>query len=199
MTIIPINGKNERMGRLFKTPKHLLLKDGKSAIQHTVEYMSKFGPYQIVCSAHYEDGLSQYNHVVAQPTKNVMETILQARFGNMNQDLYIVDCDVIPISLSDPEGNTVYLFENKTKNKQYSNFDVLDGKVIDCNEKDGIMDWAGAGIYYFDSILTFVKFSNYCQSVSDVYKKMIASGYEVTANIDSEIFRFGTLHDIHGL
>jgi len=199
MTIITINGKNERLGKLFKTPKHLLLKDGMTAIERTVNYMTERGPYIVICGGHYDQGLLGFNRVVVSPTKNVIETIQQGLKAPSQQELYIIDCDVIPIKLNQPKGNTVYLFRNEEKRLQYSNFEVRDDEVLSCNEKEQIFDYAGAGVYYFESVGTFFKYSNYCESVSDVYKKMLVANVRVTADTTSEIFRFGTLHDITGL
>jgi len=199
MTILPINGKNERLGKLFKAPKHLLLKDGIPAVRHTYEYMQRFGLVTIICNAKYEEALGDFNRIVIPETDNVIETLRHGMPANFNTDLWIVDCDIIPAKLNRPKGNTVYLFENKEKKLHYSNFEVRDGKVLSCNEKESLLPWAGAGIYYFRTTIEFMKHWNYCKNVSDVIRKMIASNVSVHADTTSEIFRFGTLHDINGL
>jgi hypothetical protein len=199
MTIFPINGRNERMGKLFKAPKHLLKIDGKPAIECSVNYMSALGPYIIICGDHYDRGLRFYNRVVVPPTKNVIETLRQGIKGSFQQELYIVDCDIVPIRLNKPQGNTVYLFPNVEQRKHYSNFELTDGFVSKCNEKDEVLEYAGAGIYYFETIATFFKYSNYCTSVSEVISKMIANNEWIKGDTTSEIFRFGTLEDITGL
>lgn len=200
MVIIPINGKNERMGKLFRTPKHLLLKDGLKAIERTVNYMTDFGPTIIYCSLDYDKGLSGFNRKVVPPTDNVIDTIHHGINANYHTGLFIVDCDVIPEKLEPPISNTVYLFRNERQLKHYSNFEVsADGLITDCNEKGKVTEWAGAGVYYFESVSTFLKYSNYCKSVSEVVKKMIVAGEIVMGDTTSDIFRFGTLQDINGL
>lgn len=199
MTIIPINGKNERLGKLFKNPKHLLLYEGMTAIERTVNYMTDFGPCIIFCNEQYDNGLRYFNRKIVPSTSNVIETLKEGIIGNFNTELFIVDCDVIPRKLNKPKGNTVYLFKNETKKNHYSNFEVRDGTVISCNEKESIMGYAGAGIYYFRYISEFLKYSNYCTSVSQVISKMLKNNVSVHADTTSDIFRFGTLHDINGL
>lgn len=199
MTYIPANGNNERLGRLFKTPKHLLLWEGMPAIERSVNYMSELGPYVILCNGHYDAGLSGYNRKVMPPTENVIETLRTGIIANAQNCLYIVDCDVIPVNLGKPKGNTVYLFKNELKKTHYSNFEVKAGIVLSCNEKEEVFEYAGAGVYYFESVGTFFKYSNYCKSVSEVFNKMIINNVTVHADINSTIHRFGTLHDINGL
>lgn len=199
MTVFTVNGRNERLGKLFKTPKHLLLKDGMTALERSVNYMTDLGPYIVICGAHYDEGLSGFNRVVIPPTENVIDTIQRGIKGSYQQPLYVVDCDVIPVKLWKPKGNTVYLFENEQKHAHYSNFEVRDGKVLSCNEKGEVMKYAGAGIYYFESIGTFFKYANYCKSVSEVFQKMLTNNVNVFADTTSEIFRFGTLQDINGI
>lgn len=204
MVIIPCNGRNERMGQLFKTHKALLMKDGIPALKRTVMHMENFGLCTVICGTVHESQFRNFNRVVIGPTKNVIETIhvaLNEAFENIkaNEPLFIVDCDVIPEKINKPNGTTVYLFSNVEHRKNYSNFDLIDGYVCECNEKERPLEYAGAGVYYFETVGTFLKYSNYCSTVAEVIAKMRASGELVKGDTTSEIFRFGTLEDITGL
>lgn len=201
MVIYPINGKNTRLGKLFKTPKHLLLYKGFPALQDSVQYMRQFGSVTILCRPEYRAGIealtdSPYfkpNIFEATETDNVIDTIKQIK---LKDKIWIVDCDVVPINLNPPKGNTVYLFKNEKKMPDYSNFSVKNHIVIECNEKGEPYQYAGAGIYYFEMNDDFYNYSIGCQSVSQVLNKMILAGKKVHADTTSEIFRFGTLNDI---
>ncbi len=198
--IIPINGKNERMGGLFKTPKHLLLYKGVPAIERTLDYLGGM-EIQILTNDDYIDDLKKYHDGDIQVTNvgytnSQVETILKYN-PEKDRDVMFIDCDVIPIRLSMPNVNMVYVFENKLKDKQYSNYSV-DGVLIkDCNEKESVCQYAGAGIYYFRSYFQFRQYAEGCTSISQVIKKMITKD-DIWFDADNEIFRFGTLKDITG-
>lgn len=192
MTIIyPINGKNERLGELFKTPKHLLLYKGMPAVMASIEYMAKRfgGEIRVLVGWHIEwrppDNVKGF---LVCPTKSQVETL---NLSKISGPVMFIDCDIVPLEINEPKGNTVYLFENKEWMKQYSNYKVEDGKVIDCNEKGEFYPYAGAGIYYFENAADFYSNSEGCTSISQVVKKL-----PFKADTTSKIFRFGTLNDI---
>ncbi len=198
--LIPINGRNERMGSLFKTPKHLLLYKGIPAIERTLSYLGGMETH-ILTNDDYIGDLQKYHdedihvHNVGY-TDSQVETIL--KFDPKHDiDVMIVDCDVIPIRLYHPNVNTVYVFENKLQDKQYSNFSPKGQLVESCNEKETVCQYAGAGIYYFCSYFQFRIYAQGCQSISQVISKMIKRD-DVWIDADNEIFRFGTLKDITG-
>jgi len=200
--VIPINGKNERMGQLFKTPKHLLLYKGVPAIQRTISYLKlKFSDSNITILANrsYIDELEPYSKEVdlikVGTTNSHVETLLQYTLL-ASGDIMFIDCDIIPMNINTPFCNTVYGFNNKSGSKQYSNYTVNGDSIIDCNEKDETSKYAGAGIYYFDDIEAFNISASGETSISRVIKKMILTGIYFKFDIDNTIFRFGTLNDI---
>lgn len=191
-TVISIQGKNTRLGALFTTPKYNLLYKGTPAIERTVEYMSQFGPVHVL-------GLEgqQAPNLVKLPFLPLIECL--KTFGLEDQTFYI-DCDVIPLKINLPQGDTIYTFKrNEESPNQYGNVHVRDGQAIESNEKGHTFNYCTAGIYYFDSAEVFDIFSPGCVSLSQVYNCMIAAGRTVHSDTTSEIFRFGTLHDITGL
>lgn len=208
MTIIyPINGANTRLGSLFKTPKHLLLYKGVPAIVASVEYMmTKFPDAKIVILANERYASNLYleyqvnKHVWVEVVPNTESQIETLRIGtkDITGPVMFVDCDIVPLSINEPKGNTVYLFENKLWMKQYSNYAVdLDTRntVLACNEKGEHLPYAGAGIYYFQDVSRFNHWSEGCKSISEVIGKMITSR-PFFADTTSVVYRFGTLNDI---
>lgn len=201
MVLYPINGLNARMGSLFKTPKHLLLVDGEPALKKSINYMKRFGDISILAGEKYYDEIridwlpESARVFKVEPTNNVIETIKQTKHGN--EELWIVDCDIVPRYVNRPHGDTVYCFNNSGSN-QYSNFKLDDGKVVACNEKGEKYQYAGAGIYYFRELKDFLDFSDGCTSVSQVYASMLQSRRTIYADTTSDIFRLGTLPDITG-
>lgn len=196
MIIVPVNGLNERMGSLFKTPKHLLLYEGKPAIVRTVDYMSQFGEVRVLANdiRYYDDLKAILGDIVVpvKATDNVIDTISQI---SIKGPLWIVDCDVVPVSLNIPLHSTVYCFKNPFGVNQYSNYMVdVDNNVIDCNEKGYKYDYSGAGIYYFSSPEQFTDNAFGCKSVSEVVRK----AGDFKADVTSTIFRLGSLPDITG-
>ncbi len=206
MTIIPINGKNERMGGLFKTPKHLLIVDGVPALKRTVEYMSQFGEVVILAGEQYYGDIKlewlteDCTVKKVLPTSNVIETIHQYIFSldELDEELYIVDCDVVPVQLRAIWGNCVYCFENTKKINHYSNYFIKDDKIVDCNEKTYLYDHAGAGVYHFERAGDFVGYSVGAKSVCDVVLKAIRNVETFYGHTKNEITRIGTLPDITG-
>jgi hypothetical protein len=211
MTIIyPINGKNERLGNLFKTPKHLLLYKGVPAIVASVNYMKSLFPdaeIVILANARYYAELADLvidaNVWEVVDTESQVETLRHFTTREVVQgSVMFVDCDIVPISINPPNGNTVYLFENKKWMKQYSNYSVgaftfgEPNIIADCNEKGKYYPWAGSGLYYFENVETFNLHSKNCKSVSEVVQSMIGNAARVYADTTSQIFRFGTLNDI---
>lgn len=199
-TIIPINGKNERMGKLFKKPKHLLLYKGLPAIIASTTIMKGFGgKVKCLVGENYFDIPFVDNQRVT-PTNNTVDTLRQT---SMHVNTFVVDCDVIPLKLNTPKGNTVYLFKNTSGINQYSNFKLdSDGYVIECNEKGEEFEWCGAGVYYFSDQNDF-KTSFKSKSLSDVIKHQTEDAktfnlpyMRFKGDTTSKIFRFGTLTDI---
>lgn len=192
MTIVyPINGKNERLGGLFKTPKHLLLYKGMPAIDASTRYMANRFPEAdvlILANKKYYSGLRMYHVSLVPNTESQIETL---RLHPVKGPVMYMDCDIVPLEINKPVGNTVYLFKNELWMKQYSNYLVEDGKVIDCNEKGEFLPYAGAGIYYFEDGYEFYEQSEGCNNISEVVKKL-----PFNSDTTSKIFRFGTLNDI---
>src|SRR6187551_3251720 len=107
-TIIPINGLNTRMGKLFKTPKHLLLYRGLPAIIATTTIMKGFGgKVKCLVGEQYLD-VPFVENIRVKPCDSQAETLRQV---DVPSRCFIVDCDVIPLKLNQPRGNTVYLFK----------------------------------------------------------------------------------------
>lgn len=180
-TIISLKGRNTRMGKLFKTPKYNLLYKGRPALEQTVEYMSQFGEVKVM------------THENSQPDTGIVDMLLQM---DLPDKFFVVDCDVIPIRLNPPQGATVYCFENKDGLSCYSNYDVRpDGMVTQCNEKQEVFKYSGAGIYYFDNAKQFkgACFDGF-KTLAQVMEKLLKTG--VRADTTSEIFRFGSLQTI---
>lgn len=191
-TVISIQGKNTRLGSLFKTPKYNLLYKGRPAIEHTVEYMSQFGPVHVL-------GLEgqQAPNLVKLPFLPLIDCL---KLFGFEDDTFYIDCDVIPLKINLPKGDTIYTFKrNEESPNQYGNVHQKDGLAIESNEKGIMFNYCTSGIYFFDSAEVFDIFSVGCLSLSQVYNKMIAAGRIVHADTTSEIFKFGTLHDITGL
>lgn len=179
-TIISIKGKNERMGKLFKTPKHNLLFRGRPALEQTIEYMSQFGEVKVMA------------HENSPPDTGIVDMLLQM---DLPDKFFVVDCDVIPIRINQPQGTTVYCFHNKEKLTGYSNFKTTGEKVIACNEKGTVYPFAGAGVYYFEDI-HFKEHAKGCVTLAQVMAKFVEWNFEVKADTTSEIFRFGSLQTI---
>src|SRR5688572_26909316 len=116
-TVISIQGQNTRLGKLFKTPKYNLLYKGLPAIEQTVAYMKQFGPVHVL-------GLEgqQAPDLVKLPFLPLIECF--KRFGLEDQTFYI-DCDVIPLKINLPKGDTVYTFKRDSASpNQYGNVNV---------------------------------------------------------------------------
>jgi len=211
--IYPINGRNERIGKLFKTPKHLLRYKGEVALQDSVQYMSQFGEVTILCRPEYYDDIFKLTDspyfkpdiFQAKESDSVIDTVRQINCLS-STGVWFVDCDVIPIKLNPPKGNTAYLFRNDKKLKHYSNFTIRDGYVLEANEKSQLSEWAGSGVYYFTYAESIYDFAASCKTFAQVINKMCAHVHlhpedtymKVKADTTSEIFRFGTLEDITG-
>lgn len=187
MTIIPCNGRNQRLGQLFKTPKQNLLYKGRPAIQRTKEYMEHYGEVMV----------AKFGHATESQVDTIRQALMQA--GHVRQ-FYAVDCDVVPLKLNPPQGTTAYVFRPQFKVNQYSNFSVSEDSIVEeCNEKGLQFDYCGAGVYYFRSAVEFMQYSQGRQTCAQVFSALIRDGKIVFADTTSEIFRFGTLHDITGL
>ncbi len=191
-TVISIQGRNTRLGQLFKTPKYNLLYKGIPAIQHTIDYMSQFGPVHVL-------GLEgqQAPNLVKLPFLSLIDCF--KKFG-LEDDTFYIDCDVIPLKINRPSSSTVYTFRRDPHSpNQYGNVHVENGTALECNEKGKQFNYCTTGIYFFDRAEQFDAFSVGCVSLSQVFNKMIVQQGGISADTTSEVFRFGTLHDITGL
>jgi hypothetical protein len=204
MIIIPVNGVNSRMGSLFKTPKHLLLVEGKPAILQTLDYVDDGVP-TILAGEAYADELESLCGTQAfiervPVTRNQVETIKHC--SRIKGDLWIIDCDIVPVDLPDPgHRTTAYCFKNQSGLNHYSNFQAdEDGRVVACNEKEQALEWAGAGVYYFKDADEFWNYSqNGEETIAQVMEHMVKEGRDpVYVNTDNYIIRLGTLPDITG-
>ena len=75
MTIVyPINGKNERMGNLFRTPKHLLLLNGKPLLVCSVDTMLQEFPNSHIIIATNEDYYDRIRQVTLKQYLSVMKS-----------------------------------------------------------------------------------------------------------------------------
>lgn len=210
MTIIyPINGRNERMGSLFTTPKHLLLYEGIELITRSIKTLT--GRYRnadvlILTNEGYYEQLNQvlesYSNTsirLIDKTTSQVETLRKATV-ELTGPVMFVDCDIIPITITnfDEAYPTVFTFENTTELLNYSNFKVnKHSTILDCNEKEKVYTNAGAGMYYFPDVAVFNNYSTNCKSVSECIKLMTQDGIRSKVNPDSTIHRFGTLQDIY--
>jgi hypothetical protein len=207
--IYPINGKNERMGSLFKTPKHLLLYKGIPGIVLSVNNLTNTFKNSKVIILTNESYFNQLNSTfknnklvdirLIEKTNSQIETLLKGTIG-LTGPVMFVDCDIIPIKLDyfKLKYPTIFTFENKEKLLNYSNYKINRyGNIVECNEKQKLFKQSGAGIYYFPDVQEFNKNSNECSNVSQVVQKLVKNGSKVKANISSEIYRFGTLQDIY--
>jgi len=205
--IYPINGRNERMGSLFTTPKHLLLHRGKELIVHSIESLqSKFTNASIIIltnEVYYDALIKLFGNSVSirciQQTSSQVET-LQSITNNINGPCMFVDCDILPTQLTDFDTNytTVFTFLNNTKLLNYSNFKCdSDNNILECNEKQKLHKFAGAGIYYFSDVKLFNRYSISCKSVSECINLMLIDQIKCKINTNSTILRFGTLQDIY--
>ena len=205
MILIPVNGKNERMGSLFRTPKHLLLHKGEPIIGKSVRYLKKNDKIKILAGYESINQLEvMFPEIVtlAQPTDNVIETLLQYRDKFGEEPVMIVDCDIIPNDLygiSTIE-NLVYVFDNNDRLPGYSNYSDKGGIITSCNEKETPLRWAGAGVYQFRSASEFFVYADEhkCKSVSEVVAVMIKLGFEFKVVPNQHITRLGSLYDITG-
>jgi len=188
------------MGRLFKTPKHLLLYRGLPAIIASTTIMKGFGgKVKCLVGENYLD-IPFVENVRVKPSDSPMETLRQFAVPSR---FFVVDCDVIPLKLNEPKGNTIYLFKNTSGINQYSNFKLDDeGYVIDCNEKGEEFEWCGSGVYYFCDQDNFSS-SFKSKSLAEVINHEINAAKEYNqphkrfkGDTTSKIFRFGTLTDI---
>jgi hypothetical protein len=205
--IIPINGKNERVGKLFKTPKHLLLYKGIPALYYNLQYFNKMNYVDevvILTNNSYINELFDFLHLATivdvGKTSSQVETLRRYTENIPYADIMFVDCDIIIKDIVQPDFNTVFVFENKNKDKQYSNYKVSfehgNYVITDCNEKENYEKYAGSGVYYFQNIADFSEYSKSCTSISHVVKNMINAGKKFIIDKDNDIYRFGTLKDI---
>jgi hypothetical protein len=209
VVIYPINGKNERMGSLFSTPKHLLLLEGKELILQSINTINETysNPKIIILTNNnYYNRLYDLTHTINNielkligETNSHVETLRKITV-DLTGSVMFVDCDIMPIKLTkfDKKYPTVFTFKNTSKLLNYSNFKVKQSKIIlDCNEKEKPYKNAGAGIYYFPDISIFNHYSENYTSVSGCIKHMIDEGVKTKINDDSVINRYGTLQDIY--
>jgi len=210
MTIIyPINGKNERMGSLFKTPKHLLLYKGKEILKCSVDNIQEDCPqakviiltnilYSEAISKLFLDNTSVTVEVIGNTSSHV-ETLRSSKYVKEGPVLF-VDCDIVPEVLGEFDKNypTVFTFKNNTGLLNYSNYQVDEqSSLLSCNEKQEIFENAGAGVYYFPDMKVFLGYSQECKSISECISRMLHDGIVSKVTSTSIIHRFGTLQDIY--
>jgi hypothetical protein len=205
--IYPINGRNERMGSLFSTPKHLLLYQGKELILHSIESVKlRFNDANIIILTNdkYYSKLKELLPLditikVIEQTNSQIET-LHTISKELNGPSMFIDCDILPVIINQFDENytTVFTFLNETKLLNYSNFksDIYNN-IIDCNEKQKLYKLAGAGIYYFSDISLFNLYSFNCKTIAECINYMLKDNIQCKVNTDSNIKRFGTLQDIY--
>lgn len=205
--IYPINGKNERMGSLFSTPKHLLLHHGKELILqsiNTIKYRFPTANIIILTNDIYYEALRDLLgsditiHQIGQ-TQSQVETLRTISTSLIGKCMFI-DCDILPITIG--EFNelypTVFTFVNNTKLLNYSNFKVnSNNTILECNEKQKLHKYAGAGIYYFPDIKLFNYYSQNCKNISECINLLISEQIKCKINSNSTIHRYGTLQDIY--
>ncbi len=195
--IYSIKGHNKRMGGLFGTPKHMLLYKGRPAIELSVEYMSRFGQCIIVTDEDDTTQIKGATMVRMGRTDSIVDMLKQMP---LKDQFFVVDCDIVPLNVPIPYGNTVYCFKNKAKElNQYSNFAVnSEGYIVKGNEKQEQLDVCGTGIYFFNLNDDFYNNAVGAVSLSQVFNKMVSGGRRVYANVENEVYRLGTLPDITG-
>lgn len=210
MTIIyPINGKNERMGSLFNTPKHLLLYKGKEIIRQSIETIQEtFKDCKVIIltnEGYYNSLNSIFTNIqnveikLISKTNSQVET-LKTVTSTIEGPVMFIDCDIVPEKIIDFDKNniTIFTFENNAKLLNYSNFKIRkDKSIIECNEKQKFYKNAGAGIYYFPNVEFFNASSENCKSISECVNILLKSKIKAFANTNSEIVRLGTLQDIY--
>ena len=205
--VYPINGRNERIGSLFSTPKHLLLYQGKELILHSIESIKqRFYDANIIILTNdkYYPKLKDLFPInitikVIEQTNSQIET-LHTISKDLKGPTMFIDCDILPITIEkfDENYTTVFTFLNETKLLNYSNFksDIYNN-IVDCNEKQKLYKFAGAGIYYFSNIELFNLYSINCKSISESINYMLKDNIQCKINTSSIIKRFGTLQDIY--
>jgi hypothetical protein len=205
--IYPINGRNERMGSLFSTPKHLLLHRGTELILKSIETIkNSFVDANIIILTNetYYDTLrnlldSFITIKVIQQTNSQVET-LRAVTTELKGSCMFIDCDILPITITEfnKEYPTVFTFLNNTKLLNYSNFKSdTKNNILECNEKQKLYKYAGAGMYYFSDVKLFNEYSLECRSISECINKMLMNNINCKLNTNSIIYRYGTLQDIY--
>jgi hypothetical protein len=207
--IYPINGKNERMGSLFSTPKHLLLYKQKSLLLNSIDNVSekfKSANFIIITNENYYNQIKelfQNNSKVSikliGPTSSQIETIKKVTL-ELTGSVMFIDCDIVPIEITDFDVDypTVFTFSNIHKLLNYSNFKCdKNNNILDCNEKLKLYKQAGTGIYYFPDVEKFNTLSENCKSVSECINAMLSSNIKSKLNTSSTVKRFGTLQDIY--
>ena len=210
MTVVyPINGRNERMGSLFSTPKHLLLHRGKELIKHSIETINrrfKSVDIIIITNSDYSEKLTHLfkndrNVVIklVERTNSQIETLKKIT-DSLHGPVMFVDCDILPLHITnfDETYTTVFTFENTSKLLNYSNFKVdKHNNILDCNEKQKAYKNAGAGIYYFPDVSIFNSYTRDCKNISECVKRLTVNNIKAKVNTNSIIDRFGTLQDIY--
>ena len=109
VVIYPINGKNERMGSLFSTPKHLLLLEGKELILQSINTINETysNPKIIILTNNnYYNRLYDLTHTINNielkligETNSHVETLRKITV-DLTGSVMFVDCDIMPIKLT---------------------------------------------------------------------------------------------------
>jgi len=213
--VIPVNGDNKRMGKLFKCPKHLLTIDGVPVIVLAIKNMIKMLPIEQVIVLSSESNYNQLVKVLeeiliakivkVQPTESHVDTLFfAAKHLDIDDQVFFMDSDIVPMEINtfDSSRSTVFCFSlwnNGKKNEydctQYSNFGIKENGTIETNEKEKRLDAFGAGLYYFHSSNWFFEICarHSLNNVSAVYRHITEP---VDINTSSVIKRCGTLKDL---
>ena len=193
--IYPINGRNERMGSLFSTPKHLLLYQGTELILKSIETIKQhFVDVNVIILTNqsYYKTLrklldSSITIKVIQQTNSQIETLHAVTF-ELKGPCMFVDCDILPINITEfnKEYSTVFTFLNDTKLLNYSNFKSdVNNNILECNEKQKLYKYAGAGMYYFPDIKLFNEYSLTCRNISECINIMLMNGINCKLNTNT--------------
>lgn len=176
--VIPMAG----LGHRFKkngiiTPKPLIMVNGKTLIEHSVESLGIDGKY-IFITRKYDD--QEYNISLSNILKNLKPDSIEICLDNdqygaadaalyakeyidNDEELIITNCDqllvwdsgkFLEVAKSDSCDGAVALFKSSDPKNSFA--DVLDNKIINIVEKDVISDNALTGVHYWRKGSSFV-------------------------------------------
>lgn len=175
--VIPMAGFGTRFQNVgIKTPKPLIVVNGKTLIEHAVTTLGLDGNY-IFITRKYED--ESYNKKLSSILKelvpNSVEIVIEKeQYGaadaclyakeyiNNDEELVITNCDQLlswdssefkELTLKDIDGAIVLW---KSKDPKHSFAEIVNNKVVRLAEKDPISDDALMGIHYWKNGKDFV-------------------------------------------